>query len=206
MNVLPCQGLHKRSSEETHHLALSTNYVARISSQSFSWTSIPGETRRTVLPPRHTSTCIEPLSTMDGGSKRPLESETPDGPKSLSRLISPPRSKKQKNVETIPSPFRLTWIQDLDEESNKDAVTLADLLGDPLISECWDFNYLHSITFLMNAFDRDIKPHVQVHVVHGFWKREDENRLALVVCGGRLCVCIGNINANCCVGTSRVLS
>lgn len=130
---------------------------------------------------------------MDGPSKRPLEAETPDGLKSLSRSISPPRSKKQKSVQVISSPFRLTWIRDLDEESNKDAVTLADLLGDPLITECWNFNYLHNIPFLMDAFDRDIRPHVQVHIVHGFWKREDGNRLSLVVCAARIYACVGSL-------------
>ncbi|KAJ6786733.1 hypothetical protein PWT90_01989 [Aphanocladium album] len=116
---------------------------------------------------------------MDAPRKRPFKEDTPDAIKSLSRSISPPISKKQKHNEVIPSPFRLTWIRDLDEDSNKDAVTLADLVSDPLISECWNFNYLHDIEFLMEAFDFDTRPHVQVHVVHGFWKREDENRTAL---------------------------
>lgn len=64
---------------------------------------------------------------------------------------------------------------------NKDAVTLKDLLGDPLISECWEFNFLHNIPFLMDAFDPDTRHLVKVHVVHGFWKREDPNRLTLMV-------------------------
>lgn len=122
------------------------------------------------------------MPSMDGRNKRPLEARSPDGLKSLSRSISPPRSKKQKGTEIFPSPFCLTWVRDLEEENNKDAVTLSDLLGDPLISECWSFNYLHSISFLMDAFDRDIRPHVKVHIVHGFWKREDGNRIGLVVC------------------------
>ncbi|KAM3457323.1 hypothetical protein MY5147_005680 [Beauveria neobassiana] len=120
------------------------------------------------------------MPSMDGRNKRPLEARSPDGLKSLSRSISPPRSKKQKGTEIFPSPFCLTWVRDLEEENNKDAVTLSDLLGDPLISECWSFNYLHSISFLMDAFDRDIRPHVKVHIVHGFWKREDGNRIGLV--------------------------
>ncbi|EGX92952.1 tyrosyl-DNA phosphodiesterase [Cordyceps militaris CM01] len=117
---------------------------------------------------------------MDNRSKRPLETGSPNGLDSLSRSISPPRTKKHKSVDTVSSPFRLTWIRDLDEESNQDAITLTDLLGDPLISECWNFNYQHDIPFLMGTFDRDIRAHVQVHVVHGFWKREDGNRLRLV--------------------------
>jgi tyrosyl-DNA phosphodiesterase-1 len=64
---------------------------------------------------------------------------------------------------------------------NQDTVSLKDILGDPLISECWEFNYLHDIDFLMKAFDEDVRDLVKVHVVHGFWKREDPNRLALQV-------------------------
>ncbi|RGP80417.1 mate efflux family [Fusarium longipes] len=99
-------------------------------------------------------------------------------PVSLQRSISPPRKRARKSA-TIPSPWQLTWIQDLPESDNKDAVSLRDLLGDPLISECWEFNFLHDIPFLMKAFDPDIRHLVDVHLVHGFWKREDENRIAL---------------------------
>ena len=111
--------------------------------------------------------------------KRP-EDDDSEGPKSLTRPISPP-NKKRRDAAVIKSPWQLTWIRDAPEESNRDAVTLRDLLGDPLISECWEFNFLHDIPFLMNAFDSDTKHLVKVHVVHGFWKREDQNRLALMV-------------------------
>lgn len=77
------------------------------------------------------------------------------------------------------SPFHLTWVQDLPDAANTDALTLRDLLGDPLIAECWNFNYLHDIDFLMAAFDPDVRELVQVHLVHGFWKSEDQNRLML---------------------------
>lgn len=111
------------------------------------------------------------------------ESETStqaEGPRSLSRPISPPR-KKNNGGQRIKSPFQLTWIRDLPEPANRDAVALKDILGDPLIAECWEFNYLHDIHFLMSHFDEDTKSLVKVHVVHGFWKREDPNRLALQV-------------------------
>lgn len=32
---------------------------------------------------------------------------------------------------------------------NLDAVQLKDILGDPLIKECWNFNYLFDIDFVM---------------------------------------------------------
>lgn len=124
---------------------------------------------------------------------------------SLSRSISPPRMRRTRpeaasseasqpivassssepaeknNFEVIKSPFELTWIRDLPEAANTDAVTLKDTLGDPLIAECWNFNYLHDINFLLAAFDEDVRQSVQVNVVHGFWKKEDPNRLMLQV-------------------------
>lgn len=68
------------------------------------------------------------------------------------------------------------------DSSNVDAVSLKDILGDPLISTCWEFNYLHDLDFLMDAFDEDVKDLVKVHVVHGFWKNEDTSRQNLRVC------------------------
>ncbi|KAG7128565.1 tyrosyl-DNA phosphodiesterase like protein [Verticillium longisporum] len=104
--------------------------------------------------------------------------DPPAQPSSLHRAISPPARKKSK-ATTTPSPFQLTHIRDLPDSSNADTVTLKDLLGDPLISECWEFNFLHDIPFLMSHFDKDTRDLVKVHVVHGFWKREDGNRMAL---------------------------
>ncbi|TGO58128.1 hypothetical protein BCON_0058g00100 [Botryotinia convoluta] len=79
----------------------------------------------------------------------------------------------------LKSPFQLTTIRDLPASSNVDAVSLKDVLGDPLISECWEFNYLHNLDFLMEQFDEDVRNLVRVNVIHGFWKREDQSRLNL---------------------------
>ncbi|KAJ0114497.1 tyrosyl-DNA phosphodiesterase [Diaporthe amygdali] len=128
-------------------------------------------------------------------------------PRSLSHPVSPPRKRSRPQAthaegngeqpqatsaisegadalspranETFTSPFQLTWIRDLPEAANTDAVTLRDILGDPLIAECWEFNYLHDIDFLISHFDEDIRHLVQVHVIHGFWKKEDSSRLML---------------------------
>ena len=105
---------------------------------------------------------------------------------SLAGSVSPPslsRTKHMPPLKIIDSPFQLTWIRDLPASSNVDAVTLKDILGNPLIAECWDFNYLHNLDFLMDAFDPDIRDLVNVHVVHGFWKNEDPSRLSLKVHG-----------------------
>ncbi|CAG9937141.1 unnamed protein product [Clonostachys rosea f. rosea IK726] len=120
---------------------------------------------------------------MEQSRKRPPEEDPQtaiEGPESLSRPISPPRKKARASPPTLLSPWHLTWIRDLPEDLNKDAMTLTDLLGDPMISECWEFNYLHDIPFLMDAFDNDTRHMVKVHVVHGFWKQEDRNRQRLM--------------------------
>jgi tyrosyl-DNA phosphodiesterase 1 len=121
-----------------------------------------------------------------GASGRP-------GPASFSRNISPPSRRSAPPTplprKMLPSPFRLTTIRDLPPESNVGAVSLRDLLGDPLIASCWDFNYLHDVDWLMTHFDEDTRSLVKVHVVHGFWKREDPNRLVLHV--SRLFRCQG---------------
>ncbi|TAQ91076.1 hypothetical protein B7494_g635 [Chlorociboria aeruginascens] len=102
---------------------------------------------------------------------------------SLEKEISPPplrRSQGKRSPGIVKSPFQLTTIHDLPASSNVDAVSLKDLLGDPLIAECWEFNYLHDLDFLMDAFDEDIRGIVNVHVVHGFWKQEDQSRQNLI--------------------------
>ncbi|RDL33616.1 Uncharacterized protein BP5553_07984 [Venustampulla echinocandica] len=103
-------------------------------------------------------------------------------PMSLASSISPPPARRPpvpQLPKVIPSPFQLTWVRDLPASSNVDAVSLKDILGDPLIAECWEFNYLHDLDFLMEAFDNDVRDLVKVHVVHGFWKSEDPSRQAL---------------------------
>src|ERR1700733_12867544 len=86
--------------------------------------------------------------------------------RSVTGSISPPplRNPRAPAPRVIKSPFQLTWIRDLPESSNIDAVSLRDILGDPLIKECWEFNYLHDLDFLMDAFDNDVRDLVRVNV------------------------------------------
>lgn len=112
-------------------------------------------------------------------------------PYSLTRAISPPPLRRKQKSESrapqvIKSPFQLTRIQNLPETSNQDTVSLKDLIGDPNITECWEFNYLHDLDFLMDAFHKDARDLIKVHVVHGFWKSEDTSRLRLIVCPSHL--------------------
>jgi MATE family multidrug resistance protein len=131
----------------------------------------------------HCRICRPYPSTMDNARKRLRNVDEDDESgilASLSRPISPPR-KRFRQVAIQKSPWQLTRIRDLPEEVNKDTITLEDILGDPLICECWQFNFLHDIPFVMNAFDERVRHLVQVHVVHGFWKRNDLSRIVLSV-------------------------
>ncbi|KAF7875311.1 hypothetical protein EAF04_002483 [Stromatinia cepivora] len=101
---------------------------------------------------------------------------------SLGQKVESSKQKSPKNTKqkVVKSPFQLTTIRDLPASSNVDTISLKEILGDPLISECWEFNYLHNLDFLMEQFDEDVRNLVKVNVVHGFWKREDQSRLNLM--------------------------
>lgn len=77
----------------------------------------------------------------------------------------------------LPSPWQLTTIRDAPATLNNDTITLKGLLGDPLIAEIWEFNYLHDLDFLMETFDPDVRDMIRIHVVHGFWKAEEAQNL-----------------------------
>ncbi|KAI9798792.1 MAG: hypothetical protein M1833_004623 [Piccolia ochrophora] len=136
--------------------------------------------------------------------------EAPPSISSLSRPITPPCKASRNNAvaptpagdittkgrehvaaheasqaRLIRSPFQLTRIQDLSATNNVDTLTLEDILGDPLIKECWQFNYLFDLDFVMQAFDEDVRDLVSVNVVHGFWKTEDGQRRRMVEAANR---------------------
>lgn len=79
------------------------------------------------------------------------------------------------------SPFQLIRAEGVPERFNQDTLTLKDVLGDPLIRECWNFNFMHDIDFIRNAFDEDTRDLVKLHIVHGNWKREDPARIMIEV-------------------------
>ena len=49
----------------------------------------------------------------------------------------------------VPSPIQLSTVSELPVSSNVDSVSLKDILCDPLIKECWLFNYLVDVDFVM---------------------------------------------------------
>ena len=65
--------------------------------------------------------------------------------------------------------------------NNADTIKLKDLLGDPMIRECWQFNYCFDVDFLMSQFDEDVRGLVRIKIVHGSWKKEAPNRILIDV-------------------------
>lgn len=148
--------------------------------------SSPPPSKKRKLNTTTISTNRRPLTSLDAPISPPRRTPLPKskGPSQTKQVTTTTSTTSPaQGPKTIPSPFQLTWIQDLPDDQNFGAVTLKDLLGDPMIKECWNFNYLHDIEFLLDAFDPDVKDLVQVKVIHGFWKNEDEgSRNALQVC------------------------
>lgn len=60
-------------------------------------------------------------------------------------------SRKLVKSVNVPSPIHLTRIKKSPDEYNVDCITLHDLIGDPDIVECWQFNFLFDVDFLMYA-------------------------------------------------------
>jgi tyrosyl-DNA phosphodiesterase-1 len=56
---------------------------------------------------------------------------------------------EKERTRYVASPIQLTRIQDLAPHQNVDTLTLKELLGDPMIKECWNFNFLFDLDFVM---------------------------------------------------------
>lgn len=97
--------------------------------------------------------------------------------------LKPKQTDHTRSNRVISSPVQLTHIRDFPEQRgyNVDTVKLRDILGDPMIRECWQFNYLFDVDFLMSNFDEDVRSLVKVKVVHGSWERESANRVRVEV-------------------------
>lgn len=110
------------------------------------------------------------------------EPRTPSNVDNGDHFADSQQSQKPKGP-VIRSPIQLTHIRDLPSSSgnNVDAVRLKDILGDPMIRECWQFNYCFDVDFVMAQFDADVKDLVQVKIVHGSWKRDSPTRIRVDV-------------------------
>ncbi|KAJ5502496.1 Tyrosyl-DNA phosphodiesterase [Penicillium fimorum] len=130
---------------------------ARISSDSGNGSATPlTSLHRAISPP------------LPRGSPRLADGELTNGPDGT----APP-------AQFINSPVQLTHIRDLPNGNNVDTIRLHDILRDPMIRECWQFNFLFDVDFLMAQFDEDVRALVKVKVVHGSWRREDSNRIRI---------------------------
>ncbi|KAF2847024.1 phospholipase D/nuclease [Plenodomus tracheiphilus IPT5] len=114
--------------------------------------------------PQAVAAAIAPLS--------PIESQK--------HAHSKAKQEEGSDVRFTASPIQLTRIKDLGPAQNVDTVGLKDILGDPLIKECWNFNFLFDLDFVMQHFDSDVRDMIKVKIVHGFWKKDDERRIALL--------------------------
>ena len=75
---------------------------------------------------------------------------TKDDNPQTSGSVAPDVSKQHTSSGTeLPSPIHLTKVEGLSSALNLDTFSLQDLVGDPLIRECWVFNYLFDVEFLM---------------------------------------------------------
>ena len=83
------------------------------------------------------------------------------------------------NHRTLPSPISLTKIRDLPVSANIDTVSIHDILGNPLLKEVWIFNFCFDVNWLMQFFDSDVRALVKVKIIHGSWRQEDGNRIAI---------------------------
>ena len=56
---------------------------------------------------------------------------------------------EQPKSKVVPSPIQLNFIEELPAISNVDTISLGSILGEPMIKECWLFNYLLDMDFVM---------------------------------------------------------
>ncbi|KAL8866107.1 MAG: hypothetical protein Q9174_006488 [Haloplaca sp. 1 TL-2023] len=135
-------------------------------------------------PPRQTSISPPPrrnaVSQINdeslAGQNKPGNEKQEDGSTSL-----PTPTKSDANPQAMASPIQLSTVNGLPTASNIDTVSLHDILGDPLIKECWLFNYLFDVDFVMQQLDKDTRDLVKVKIVHGSWRSEDSNRINIEV-------------------------
>lgn len=65
------------------------------------------------------------------------------------------------NLYLKPSPIQLSTVNGLPPSNNVDTVSLGDILGDPLIRECWLFNYLFDVDYIMYMLSPGfLQPHI----------------------------------------------
>ncbi|PYI08170.1 phospholipase D/nuclease [Aspergillus sclerotiicarbonarius CBS 121057] len=145
----------------------------------FEWPQEPGRVQRFITSSLHRS--ITPPSLSRATAPPPPSSQHNTSSSPQPQPKNDTTNKNKKEIKILPSPIQLTHIRDLPQTTshNFSTIQLHDILSSPLIRECWQFNYLFDVDFLMNQFDEDVRHLVKVKVVHGSWKKEAENRVRI---------------------------
>jgi tyrosyl-DNA phosphodiesterase-1 len=153
-------------------LSIPSDEVETVHEQSISTngTSLSSLTQRVSPPPLRKA--LKKTIDLTANEKSPLVGQQ-------EHVSKEERSAKNTDPSLIPSPIHLTKVEGLSAVNNVDTASLRDIVGDPLIRECWVFNYLFDVEFLLSCLDEDVRDEVQVKLVHGSWKKEDSNRLRI---------------------------
>ena len=77
------------------------------------------------------------------------KSETGPGNDALKASPEAPEIPLRETSQEVPSPVQLNFIDQFPAEANVDTVSLGSILGDVMIRECWLFNYLFDVEFIM---------------------------------------------------------
>lgn len=75
--------------------------------------------------------------------------ETTQAPKSSDHVHEVGISAENAASRVVPSPVQLNFIDELPGRANVDTISLGSILGDVMIRECWLFNYLFDVDFVM---------------------------------------------------------
>ena len=86
----------------------------------------------------------ERLRVVNAAALSMLPSDNSNNPSKSAKEATKPTSRT-----VFPSPVQLNFVEQLPAPSNVDCVSLGSILGDPMIRECWLFNYLFDMDFVM---------------------------------------------------------
>ena len=110
---------------------------------------------RSISPPpkRHASTANhKPEVVAEGRSSSEVNAAasttlySATGNSSSKSIKESPSSQSRPVVQSL---VQLNFIEELPASSNVDCISLGSILGDPMIKECWLFNYLFDMDFVM---------------------------------------------------------
>ena len=82
---------------------------------------------------------------------QPHVSSDTDAIKGKATLASDKGNSEPSKLKVVPSPVQLNFIEELPAMSNVNTISLGSILGDPMIKECWLFNYLFDMDFVMSG-------------------------------------------------------